>query len=86
MEFDSALHQKVAYWGQNERLKKTKLYVVIKSEYPNLYTMNFSDDIVIHIVSKFNQIIHNSDPDIRELFTSKKEDLQFEGDLVQPDN
>jgi hypothetical protein len=85
MEFNSDLHQKVSYQGHDDKMKKSKLYIVVKSEYPNLYTtMKSSDRIVIHIINKFNQIIHNSDQEIRDLFTVTKEDIKFEGNLVQP--
>ena len=86
MDFDSKLHQKVTYGGQDEGMKKSKLYVVVKSEYPDLYTMKSSDRVVVHILNKFNQVIHNSDHEMRELFTVTKGDLQFEGDLFLPNN
>lgn len=84
IDFDPELHQKVTYCGTDQQLKRYPLYAVVKSEFPNLYLMMMPDEeVVIHIANKFDQVIYNSDPAIRNLYTVKKSDISFQGELYK---
>lgn len=84
MDFDHKLHQKVTYFGQDKDLRKIELFVVVKIEFPNVYSMRDDEEIVIHIMNRFNQIIFNSEPQIREHYKVKRSEINFEGELYQP--
>jgi hypothetical protein len=83
MDFNAQLHQKVTYRGTDQQLKRSPLYVVVKSEFPNLYLMKPDEEVVIHIINKFDQVIHNSDSAVRNHYTVKKSHISFEGDLYK---
>lgn len=84
MDFDPKLHQKVTYFGQDKDLRKLELFVVVKAEFPNIYSMSDDEEIVIHQINRFNQIIFNSEPKIREHYKVKRSEINFEGDLYRP--
>lgn len=81
MDFDHRLHQKVTYLGQDQFLKTIHLFVVIKEEFPNFYSMKTDEEVVIHQLNKFNQVIRNLDLQIRNSFKAKKGELNLEGEL-----
>lgn len=86
LDFNHNLHQKVTYLGKDPTLTRNPLYVVIKSEYPNMYVMKPDEELVIHITNKFGQVIHNEHPHIRDLYKVKKSEISFEGDLFRPND
>ena len=86
MDFDYRLHQKATYLGQNEFLRRIPIFVIIKAEFPDMYLMKPDEELIIHQLNKFGQVIHNSDLKIRDSFKAKKEDLKFEGELYTPYN
>jgi hypothetical protein len=82
IKFNPALHQKVRYTGSNEDLRRANLYVVVKADFKNFYLMEPDDEVVIHLYSKkFDELLYQSDPTTKKLYTVKMSDLQKEGDL-----
>jgi hypothetical protein len=84
IDFNHKLHQKVTYLGDDQSLRKSSLYVVIKDEFPNMYVMNPDDELVIHIINKHGEVIHNENADMRELYKVTKSELSFQGELYRP--
>ncbi len=76
LDFDTKKHVKV-------RLKKTgSLHVVFFSEHPDFYQLSDEDEVVIHIINKYNFIIHNDHENMRKQYRHKKGELKVEGDKV----
>ena len=77
MKFDHNEHQKV-------RLETNGiLYVVSLKDTPNFYQLGDDDDVVIHIVNKWDDITYNEHPNMQKQFTRKKKDLYIQGGLVK---
>ncbi|MBI1768133.1 MAG: hypothetical protein HY015_10475 [Bacteroidetes bacterium] len=86
LNFNYKLHQKVTYHGNSKDLKKSKLYAIVRAEYPNLYSMKPDEEIVLHIVDKFDDVIHWSNHEMREHFKARISEIEFQGDKCKPED
>jgi hypothetical protein len=73
----------VRYVGNDKRSFNNELYVVVLPNHLSWQEMKDDDNVVIHIVNKYDIITFNDEEKLQKIFTVKKSDLKIESVLVK---